>query len=100
WREVARLRGGAKPVVVSMGDVAASGGYFISMAADVIVAQPGTLTGSIGVYVTKPVLRELLGRAGIGIDSVAEGAHATMFAPTRPFSDDEWERMNTWLDRI
>ena len=49
WREVVRVRGAGKPVVVSMGDVAASGGYFISMAADVIVAQPGTVTGSIGV---------------------------------------------------
>ena len=100
WREVVRVRGAGKPVVVSMGDVAASGGYFISMAADVIVAQPGTLTGSIGVIAAKPVLRELLDRAGISTDSVAEGAHATMFAPTRPFSEDEWERVNTWLDRI
>ena len=49
WREVVRARSAGKPVVVSMGDVAASGGYFISMAADAIVAQPGTLTGSIGV---------------------------------------------------
>jgi protease-4 len=100
WREVVRVRGAGKPVVVSMGDVAASGGYFISMAADMIVAQPGTVTGSIGVIVAKPVLRELLGRAGISTDSVAEGAHATMFAPTRPFTEDEWERVNTWLDQI
>src|SRR5437868_37964 len=100
WREVVRTRAAGKPVVVTMGDVAASGGYYISMAADVIVAQPGTLTGSIGVIAAKPVLRELLGRAGISTDSVAEGAHATMFAPTRPFSEDEWERVNTWLDRI
>jgi protease-4 len=100
WREVVRARGRGKPVVVSMGDVAASGGYFISMAADVIVAQPGTLTGSIGVFMAKPVVRELLDRAGISTDSVAEGAHATMFAPTRPFSEDEWDRVNGWLDRI
>jgi protease-4 len=100
WREVVRARGAGKPVVVSMGDVAASGGYFISMAADVIVAQPGTLTGSIGVFMAKPVVRELLDRAGISTDSVAEGAHATMFAPTRPFSEDEWDRVNSWLDRI
>ncbi len=100
WREVVRVRGAGKPVVVSMGEVAASGGYFISMAADVIVAQPGTLTGSIGVFVAKPVVSELLGRVGITTDSVSEGAHATMFAPTRPFSEDEWDRVNTWLDRI
>jgi protease-4 len=100
WREVVRARGGGTPVVVSMGDVAASGGYFISVAADVIVAQPGTITGSIGVIAAKPVLRELMDRAGINADSVAEGAHATMFAPTRRFTPDEWDRINTWLDRI
>src|SRR6516165_1068502 len=100
WREVVRTRAAGKPVVVSMSDVAASGGYYISMAADVIVAQPGTLTGSIGVITGKPVFEEALGRAGITTDSVAEGARATMFAPTHPFTEDEWERINAWLDAI
>jgi protease-4 len=100
WREVVRTRAAGKPVVVSMSDVAASGGYYISMAADVIVAQPGTLTGSIGVITGKPVFEEALGRAGITTDSVAEGARATMFAPTHPFTEDEWERINAWLDVI
>jgi protease IV len=100
WREVVRLRASGKPVVVSMSDVAASGGYYISMAADVIVAQPGTLTGSIGVIIGKPVFADALERAGIATDSVAEGAHATMFAPTHPFTDDEWDRINTWLDAV
>jgi protease-4 len=100
WREVVRIRDSGKPVVVSMGDVAASGGYFIAMAADEIVAQPGTLTGSIGVIVGKPVFREMFGRAGVTSDSVSEGAHATMFAPTHPFTDEEWERINAWLDHI
>jgi protease IV len=100
WREVVRARQAGKPVVVSMGDVAASGGYFISMAADEIVAQPGTLTGSIGVVTGKPVVQDFLERAGITTDLVAEGAHGTMFAPTHPFSEDEWEKVNTWLDHI
>src|SRR5271165_4946918 len=100
WREVVRVRAAGKPVVVSMGDVAASGGYFISAAADVIVAQPGTLTGSIGVIAAKPVLRELFGRAGVSTDTVAEGANATMFSATRPFSDAEWDRINVWLDAV
>jgi protease-4 len=100
WREVVRTRATGKPVVVSMSDLAASGGYYISMAADVIVAQPGTLTGSIGVFLGKPVLEEALGRAGVTTDSVAEGARATMFAPTHPFTEDEWERINIWLDAI
>jgi protease-4 len=79
--------------------VAASGGYYIAAAADVIVAEPGTITGSIGVIMAKPVLRELMERAGVSTDSVAEGAHATMFAPTRPFTPEEWDRINVWLDR-
>ncbi|MGH3188947.1 MAG: signal peptide peptidase SppA [Streptosporangiaceae bacterium] len=100
WREVVRTRNAGKPVVVSMGDVAASGGYYISMAADLIVAQPGTLTGSIGVILGKPVFQELFGRVGITTDSVALGARATMFATTHPFSQDEWDRINSWLDAI
>jgi protease-4 len=100
WREVVRARNAGKPVVVSMGDVAASGGYYISMGADAIVAQPGTVTGSIGVLSGKPVLGELLGRAGVTTDSVTEGAHSGMFATTRPFSEEEWALVNDWLDHI
>jgi protease-4 len=100
WREVVRARQAGTPVVVSMGDVAASGGYFISMAADAIVAQPGTVTGSIGVLTGKPVTASLLERVGITTDSVTEGAHADMFTTTRPFSKEEWSKINSWLDRI
>jgi len=101
WREVVRVRAAGKPVVVSMGDVAASGGYFISAPADVIVTQPGTITGSIGVITGKPVLRELFGRAGVATDTIADGAvNATMFSSSKPFSDDEWSRLNGWLDAM
>jgi protease-4 len=100
WREVVRARAGGTPVVVSMGDVAASGGYYISMAADVIVAQPGTVTGSIGVLTGKPVLGAALSRAGITSDQVSQGAHAAMFSPQHPFSPDEWALVNDWLDHI
>ncbi|MDP4503060.1 signal peptide peptidase SppA [Nonomuraea turcica] len=99
WREVSLTRK-VKPVIVSMGDLAASGGYFVSMAADVIVAQPGTLTGSIGVYGGKPVFSELLGKMGINSEMVAEGANAGMFSTSRSFSPEQWERINAWLDRI
>jgi protease IV len=100
WREVVRAREAGKPVVVSMGDVAASGGYFIAAPATAIVAQPGTLTGSIGVLGGKPVTRSLLERAGVTTDSVTDGAHADMFSASRPFSDEEWAKVNAWLDRI
>ena len=100
WREVVRIRAAGKPVVVSMSDVAASGGYYIAMAADVIVAQPGTLTGSIGVIMGKPVFAEALERLGITIDSAGDGGRARMLAPTHPFTEDEWDRVNAWLDAI
>jgi protease IV len=100
WREVVRARAGGMPVVVSMGDVAASGGYYISMAADEIVAQPGTITGSIGVITGKPVLGEAIGRAGVTSDLISHGAHAAMFSQLRPFSADEWTLVNDWLDHI
>lgn len=99
WREIVLTRK-VKPVIVSMGDLAASGGYFVSMAADVIVAQPGTLTGSIGVFGGKPVLTELLEKIGVNTDMVAEGANAGMFSTSRAFSPEQWERINAWLDRI
>jgi len=101
WREVVRVRAAGKPVVVSMGDVAASGGYFISAPADVIVAQPATITGSIGVILGKPVLEQLFERVGVSTDLVADGAaNATMFSSSRPFSDADWSRINEWLDAI
>jgi protease-4 len=99
WREVMLTRK-VKPVIVSMGDLAASGGYFVSMGADVIVAQPGTLTGSIGVFGGKPVIGELLGKIGISTEMVGEGANAGMFSTTQAFSDAQWERIDAWLDRI
>src|SRR5215469_15385465 len=100
WREVVRARAGGMPVVVSMGDVAASGGYYISMAADQIIAQPGTITGSIGVLTGKPVLGGALGRAGVTGDRIVQGAHAAMYSSLEPFSDSEWALVNDWLDHI
>jgi protease-4 len=100
WREVVRARAGGTPVIASMGDVAASGGYYIAMAADVIVAEPGTVTGSIGVLSGKAVLGEALGRAGVTSDSVSQGAHSAMFSQLRPFDADEWALVNNWLDHI
>lgn len=100
WHEVLRARESGKPVVVSMGDVAGSGGYFVAMSASAIVAQPGTITGSIGVFAGKPVLSEALARVGVSHDAVAEGNQARMFSTARGFSEGEWERLNTWLDSV
>jgi protease IV len=100
WREVVRARNAGKPVVVSMGNLAASGGYFISMSADAIVAQPGTITGSIGVITAKPVLADAYGKIGLSTDSVVLGKHAGMFSTAHSWSKQEWELVDSWLDRI
>ncbi|GAA3115882.1 signal peptide peptidase SppA [Streptosporangium carneum] len=100
WREVVLTRKAGKPIIVSMGDVAASGGYMVSMAADAIVAQPGTLTGSIGVFGGKAVIGGLLEKLGVSSETVGEGANAGMFSPTNAFSEAQWARVNAWLDRI
>ena len=98
--EVLRLRATGRPVVASMGSVAASGGYFVAMPADVIVAQPGTITGSIGVLSGKGVVRDTLGRIGISQEAVSEGQNARMFSAQEEFSPEQWERLEEILDRI
>ncbi|MFF0270872.1 signal peptide peptidase SppA [Kribbella sp. NPDC004536] len=98
--EVLRLRSTGRPVIASMGGVAASGGYFVAMPADVIVAQPGTITGSIGVLTGKGVVRDALGRIGISREAVSEGANAEMFSAQEEFTDEQWARLEEILDRI
>ncbi|MEO5877542.1 MAG: signal peptide peptidase SppA [Streptosporangiaceae bacterium] len=100
WREVVLARKAGKPVVVSMGNLAASGGYFIAMGADTIVAQPGTLTGSIGVYTGKPVVADLMERIGVSFGNASFGAHSQIYSTARDFSESEWARINSSLDRI
>ena len=100
WREVCRLREADKPVIVSMGDVAASGGYYIACPAEVIVALPATLTGSIGVLGGKLVVDSLLERLGVSTDTVQQGAHALMFSARRSFSEDERARFAATVDAI
>jgi protease-4 len=100
WRETIRARDAGKPVVVSMGDVAGSGGYFVAMAADRIVAQPGTITGSIGVLGGKMLTADFWSRLGITWDSVATGEHSDMWTGTQDYSESEWQRMEAALDRI
>ncbi len=99
-REVERFQATGRPVVVSMGSVAASGGYFVALGADVIVANPGTLTGSIGVFGGKQVVRELLDKVGVRFGAVAEGENALMTSPRRAFSPSEREKLEEFLDRV
>ncbi len=100
WREVGNARAAGKPVVVSMGDVAASGGYFAALPADKIVAQPGTITGSIGVFSGKMVLGDLWKKVGVSWDEVHQGQNAPMWSSVTSFSPTAWDRLNVMLDRI
>jgi protease-4 len=100
WREVVRAREHGKPVIVSMGDVAGSGGYYIAAPADKIVAEPATLTGSIGVLAGKLVVTELAHKLGITDDSAQTGANAAMFSVFTDFSTTTRERLDTFLDVI
>ncbi|SRX92016.1 putative protease IV SppA (endopeptidase IV) (signal peptide peptidase) [Mycobacterium tuberculosis H37Rv] [Mycobacterium shimoidei] len=89
WRAVIKARGRGKPVVASMGAVAASGGYYISTSADAIVANPGTITGSIGVVTGKLVARELKQRLGVGSDAVRTNANADAWSINKPFTPEQ-----------
>jgi protease IV len=100
WREVCRLREAGKSVIASMGDVAASGGYYIACPAEVIVALPSTLTGSIGVYGGKLVVDSLLERLGVTTGTVQQGARALMYSARRRFSEEERARFATTIDEI
>jgi protease-4 len=100
WREVVRARQAGKPVIVSMGNLAGSGGYFVAMAADKIVAEPGTITASIGVLGGKMLTSGLWDKVGISWDEVHQGENATMFTGTHDFTPAEWGRFQAWLDRV
>jgi protease-4 len=93
WRELMLTRE-VKPLVVSLGDVAASGGYYIAAPAHTIVSQPGTLTGSIGVVTGKFVLEGALDKIGVGTGTVSSGRLSEIYSPFRPFSTEEREKLS------
>lgn len=99
WREVL-LAKEQKPVVASMSDLGASGGYYIAMAADSIVAQPATLTGSIGVVAGKIATRGLYEKVGVTVEPVSDGRFAEIYSSVMPFSDDERIKMQEHVDAI
>lgn len=84
-----RLKSKGKPIVASMGSVAASGGYYIACAADKIVADPGTVTGSIGVIVEVAGVEKLLNKIGVRIEVIKSGKHKDIGSPFRPMTDVE-----------
>jgi protease IV len=100
WREMV-LAKKAKIVVASMGDVAASGGYYIACAADAIVAHPNTITGSIGVFGVFPNMQNLLAnKIGITVDTVNTNKHSDILSPYRLVGKDESEVIQKWIENI
>lgn len=100
WRETFRAKESGKPVIVSMGNLAGSGGYLISAAADRIVAQPATLTGSIGVVGGKMVAAGFWEKTGVAWDEVRAGANADMGTWVKDYTPDQWAKLQEMLDRI
>lgn len=108
WQAVRDARRQGKPVVASLSDVAASGGYYVASAADAIVSQPQTLTGSIGVFVIRPVLAGLMEKLGVGVESITRGARAELLLSTVPLSaetravlrDDVQKTYERFLGRV
>jgi len=100
WREMV-LAKKEKPVVVSMGDVAASGGYYIACAADAIVAHPNTVTGSIGVFGVFPNMQNLFAnKLGINVDTVNTNKHSDILSPYRPVAPDEAQVIQKWIENV
>jgi protease-4 len=97
---VQKAQAAGKKVVVSMGGVAASGGYYISLSADRIVAQPATLTGSIGVLTGKVSVGKSLGLAGVSAEEVSAGKNTLMDSPLQPYTPEQWAALNREADAI
>ncbi len=98
-REVALTQAAGKPVVVSMGNVAASGGYWISMNADVIYAEPNTITGSIGIFGLFMNFPDTLAKIGVHVDGVGTTRIAGAFDPTRPLNPEIGEAIQAVIDQ-
>ncbi|MCP5070006.1 MAG: signal peptide peptidase SppA [bacterium] len=88
WQAVQDVRKKGKPVIASMSDVAASGGYYVAAGADKIVSHHTTYTGSIGVFVLRPVIGGLLEKLGVGVETITRGPHAGLLLGSEPLSDE------------
>jgi protease IV len=101
WREIELIKKSGKPVIVSMGDVAASGGYYIACNADSILAQPNTITGSIGVFAIVPNMQGFMkNKLGITFDGVKTAKYADALTVTRPMNTDEKRIIQHEVDNI
>ena len=99
WRElmITRDERPSRPLITSMSDLAASGGYYIAMPGQVIVAQPGTLTGSIGIYTGKIAIGGTLEKVGVTTETVTSGANADIYSPFKAFSPTQRARVQDYM---
>ena len=95
WRALRQAHEKGKPVIASFSDVAASGGYYVASAADAIVSDPGTLTGSIGVFALRPAVAGLLEKLEIGMDSLTRGEHADFLLAGEKMSPEAHARLQS-----
>lgn len=98
--EVKRLKTSGKPVIASMGDIAASGGYWIAALTDKIYANAGTITGSIGVYIPYTNWEELYKKIGLHSEKIKSGPHKDMLSPERPMTGEERQIIQTMVDDL
>jgi len=98
YEKVKSIRNSGKPVIVTMGSVAASGGYYVSCGADTIIANPGTITGSIGVIAEFVHMQELLDKIGVGVTTIKSGALKDVGAPYREMTGDERASLQKVID--
>ncbi len=98
WDAIRAAQAKDIPVIASMGSVAASGGYYIPAGADLIIANPTTVTGSIGVIGAKFSLGGLLEKIGVNVDAVSSNPNADIWASDIPFSDEQRQRFSAWLE--
>jgi protease IV len=100
WREltITREEKPGRPIVTSMSDLAASGGYYIAMPAEAIVAQPGTLTGSIGIFGGKIVIGGALDKVGVATEAVTSGANADIYSPFAPFTPAQRAKVASFME--
>ena len=99
-RELQRLKDAGKPVIVSMGDTAASGAYWLAAMGDEVYANPSTITGSIGVYMGYYDLQGLSQKLGVTEEKIKSGPHKDIYSPFRPMTDEERQMTQTMVDSM
>jgi protease-4 len=100
WRETVHARQEGKPVIASMSEVAGSGGYFVAMEAEKIIAHPGTITGSIGVVSGKMVTSEMWDKVGVHWGELFTHENANLWSSTENYSSEQWEHIQAWLEKV